>query len=367
MTGENNMAMRILHIGIGIRGRHWLSFVKDYPEAVSVACVDPNPAALEWVRQTYGPNHCQCFADLDTALRTVTADAALIASPPFLHAEHALKGLEAGLAVMVEKPFTCTVTEAGQVIERAETLGRPVVVAENFRFVPAERTVRKLMQDNLLGVISNVTLVDRRRMPSATQGPWMATMEYPQLQEIAVHHFDSLRSFFGRQPLSIAVHTWNPASSDYRHGACTTAQIEMAGDLHVQYLGTLTSHRFTYSLWVEGEKGLLWTNRKFVLWRPRGKRLFWPLKQVQVPRGDADPYPKEGTTTLLNSLRDAVLHGQQAETSGYDNIWTIAMVEAGKRSVAERRTIAIDEILTEATVGKSMREELLAHAATKGR
>ncbi|MEE9145433.1 MAG: hypothetical protein V3U06_11770 [Candidatus Binatia bacterium] len=90
----------------------------------------------------------------------------------------------------------------------------------------------------------------------------------------------------------------------------------MEGGLHVQYLGTLTSHRFSYSVWIEGEKGVLWTNRKFLLWRPRGKRLFWPVKLVKVPKGDEAPFPREGTTSLLNSLRDALLNGKKPETSG---------------------------------------------------
>ena len=344
------MAMRILHIGVGTRGRHWLEYIKEYPGATSVACADPEVRALETVKNTYGQNYCQYFTDVSTALHAASADVALITSPSFLHTEHALQALEAGLTVMIEKPFACTIDEARQINERAEALGKPVIVAENFRFVPAERTVRKLVQDNLVGKITSAVFVDRRRMPSHTQGLWMATMEYPQLQEIAVHHFDSLRSFFGCKPLNVVARVWNPAASDYQHGACTEALIEMEGDLHIQYLGTLTSHRFAYSLWIEGEHGVIWTNRKFVWWRARGKRFFWPVKLVKVPKGDDAPYPKEGTTSLLDSLRDAVLHGKRAETCGQDNIWTIAMVEAAKRSVAERRTVAIDEILTVTSV-----------------
>jgi predicted dehydrogenase len=254
-----------------------------------------------------------------------------------------------GLAVMIEKPFTQNVAEAQRVIAQAEAMAKLVVVAENFRFVPAERTIRKLVQDGLVGHITSVVFTDRRRMPSHTQGPWMATMQYPQLQEIAVHHFDSLRSFFARRPLNITARVWNPPESDYQHGACTEALIEMEGGLHIQYLGTLTSHRFAYSVWIEGEKGVIWTNRKVVLWRPRGKRLFWPVRQVKVPKGDAAPYPKEGTTSLLNSIREALQHGQQPETSGQDNIWTIAMVQAGMLADQQRRTVAIDEVLSPAS------------------
>lgn len=352
------MALKIVHIGVGIRGRHWLQFIKEYPDAVSVACVDADPQALAEVKRQFGGSTWQYFTEVETALREVEADAALIASPPLLHAEHALKALEAGLAVMIEKPFTPTVEEAQHVNQRAAEVGKPVIVAEQFRFVPAERTVRHFVQSGRLGPIAHATFIDRRRMPSHTQGPWMATMEYPQLQEIAVHHFDSLRSFFAREPVSVTARVWNPPWSDYQHGACTEALIEMAGGLHIQYLGTLTSHRYRYSVWIEGERGVLWTNRKYVLWRERGKRLFWPVKSVNVPQGDEAPFPKEGSTSLLNSLRDAVLYGKQPETSGDDNIWTLAMVQAGKRSAAEGRLVRIEEVYRPSTAAPAHREEV---------
>jgi hypothetical protein len=59
---------------------------------------------------------------------------------------------------------------------------------------------------------------------------------------------------------------------------------------------------------------------------------------------DERPYPQGGTTSLLNSLRDAVLQGTSAATRGDDNIWTVAMVEAGKLSDQERRTVDIAEV-----------------------
>ena len=37
--------------------------------------------------------------------------------------------------------------------------------------------------------------------------------------------------------------------------------------------------------------------------------------------------------------------GAIAETTAQDNVWSIAMLEAGKRSDAERREVSIDELL----------------------
>ncbi len=337
------MAIRILQSGAGLRGNHWADFIRAHPDSECVAVVDVDRAALERIKAKVQNDACAYDDDLDAALEQTSADAALIVSPSQWHARQAIRCLEAGLTVMVEKPFATSVAEAQSILERARELGRQVIVAENYRFFPAERTVRKLLQDGFLGALDHATLVDRRRMPSHTEGPWLAAIDYPQLQEVAIHHFDSLRGFFETPPTSITTKVWNPPWTDYRHGASTEALIDF-GDLRAQYLGTMLSHRFGFSLWIEGAKGVLWTNRKYVAWRPNGSRWFRPIRNLKVPPGDEKKYPQGGTTSLLNSLRDAVQSGTPAETRGEDNIWTVAMVEAAKLSDRERRTVEIGEV-----------------------
>ncbi len=335
------MAIKIVHVGIGVRGQHWLEIVKDYPDAISVACMDPAPAALNKVAHDYPT--LPRFSELHEALKHVEADAAIIATPVPLHADHALQCLEAGLAVLVEKPFAANVQEASRVIERGDALGRPTLAAQNYRFNPAERTLRQLLQQNHLGKISSVHCVARRYRVG--KGTFLGEMDYPQIVDVGIHHFDSLRSILGCDAVSVAARSFNPSWSDYRHGAVTEAFIEMEHDIHVQYLGTLTSHRYSFRMWIEGEHGVLWTNRHRVLFRQRGKRLFWPLRLVSVPRGDEAPYPREGTTSLLNHLRDAILEQRVPETNGRDNLRTLAIVEAGVRSDQEQREVGIDEVL----------------------
>jgi predicted dehydrogenase len=336
------VAIRLLQCGGGIRGNHWAQFVREHPDFECVALVDVDPAALDNVKAKVQNEACRYFADLDDALAQTDADAALIVSPSALHASQAIRCMEAGLTVMVEKPFGTSVAEAASVLEHARALNKQVIVAENYRFFPAERTVKKLLGERFLGALDNATLIDRRHMPSRTEGPWLAAIDYPQLQEVAIHHFDSLRSLFER-PGSITARVWNPPWSDYRHGANTEALIDF-GEVRVQYLGTMLSHRFGFSLWIEGERGVIWTNRKYVAWRPDGSRWFRPVRNVKVPAGDEKKYPQGGTTSLLNSFRDAVRDGTPAETRGEDNIWTVAMVEAAKLSDRERRTVAIADV-----------------------
>jgi predicted dehydrogenase len=237
------------------------------------------------------------------------------------------------------------VEQAYEIVARGEALSLPIIVAQNYRFNPAERTLRYLIQQSYLGQLTEVHCVARRSRPG--KGTFLGSMDYAQIIDVGVHHFDSLRSVLGCNPVSVAVRTFNPSWSDYHHGAVTEGLIEMEHGIRVQYLGTLTSHRYGYSLWIEGENGVLWSNRKYVFFRRRGKKLFWPVKLVQVPKGDGAPYPREGTTSLLNNLKDAVLQKREPETSGRDNLWTLAMVEAGMRSDQEKREVKIAEVLKE--------------------
>jgi predicted dehydrogenase len=342
------VTVRLLQIGVGIRGGHWAEIVRDRPDFECVAFVDTDPAALQKARGIAG-DAVPCYQDIDRALGEVDADAALIATPSALHAEHAMCALRAGLTVMVEKPFAITVDDALRVLACSAETGRQVMVAENYRYWPSERTVRKLIADDAIGRVDSATMVDRRNMPSATEGSWLAASEFPQLQEVAIHHFDSLRYFFDLQPTTISARAWNAPWSDYRHGCNTEALLDLQG-VRVQYVGTMLSHRFAFSLWIEGERGVIWTDRKYVFRRGRGSRLFRPVRWVKTPPGDGAKYPRGGTTSLLDALRDACVHGTVAETNGGDNIWTVAMVEAGKRSDREGRVVRIDEVYTPRSV-----------------
>jgi|RhiMethySRZTD1v2_1073278.scaffolds.fasta_scaffold461533_2 predicted dehydrogenase len=337
------MSIRIIHVGTGSRGRHWLQIVRDYPDAVTVACVDSDSRALNEARKLVSASAVQFYTNLSTALGEVQADVALITSPSFLHAEHALQALGSGLTVLTEKPFATKLSDAHEVICTGRKLGKQIIVAENYRFFRAERTIAQWLAEGRLGRVATVVCVDRRKQPPSEQAPWVAEMEHPQLEEIAIHHFDSFRYFFRGNAVSMMARTFNPPGSLYRSGAATEALIEMEGNLPVLYFGNLVSHRYEYSLTVEGENGCLWTDRKRVWWRKKGGRFFIPIKLVPVPKGDELPYPRAGTTSLLNQVRDAALQNKEGETSGRDNFWTLAMVAAAARSAEQARKVSISE------------------------
>jgi predicted dehydrogenase len=342
------MAIRLIHLGVGIRGRHWLEIVAGHPDFESAACVDSNDTALQESRALPGQQHRRFYRTFEEALAGVQADAVLISSPSFLHARHAIQALDAGLGVVVEKPIGLSLPEAVTVVERQRRTTLPVMVAENYRFFAAERTVADLLRKGMAGRLGSAICIDRRDQPSDTLPRWVKGMKQPFLTEIAVHHFDSFRYFFGRAPIALSAQAYNPPGSTYEGCAAAEAVIEFDAGVRVQYLGTMGATRYEYSLSIEGERGDIWTDRKRVWWRPKGRTFFSRVPLVPVPKGDERPYPHGGTIALLDQFRDALRHGKVPETNAADNLWTLAMVDASIASDTHRREVQIGDVFTPA-------------------
>lgn len=81
------------------------------------------------------------------------ADAALIATPPELHAELALPYLLAGRSVLIEKPFAPTAADAEKLLAAAREGNARVLVGHQRRLYPAIQVAREVVRSGVLGDI----------------------------------------------------------------------------------------------------------------------------------------------------------------------------------------------------------------------
>jgi len=95
---------RIILVGSGRIGSVHALCAQHHPDAVLVGLVDPSKAAAGRIQSLIGA--VPHYATLDEALAEAKPTAAIIATPPFTHAEIAEKLLALGIDVLVEKPVT---------------------------------------------------------------------------------------------------------------------------------------------------------------------------------------------------------------------------------------------------------------------
>jgi predicted dehydrogenase len=90
-------------------------------------------------------------AEAVRALCRSEVDLVSIHSPPFLHQDHVAMALDAGRAVLCDKPFGRTLAEAEAMAARAESTGVVHLVNFEFRHQPARVTMRALMASGAIG------------------------------------------------------------------------------------------------------------------------------------------------------------------------------------------------------------------------
>ena len=93
------------------------------------------------------------FRALDDILKDETIDLVVVNTPNITHYDYTKKALEAGKHVIVEKPFTVTTKEAEELIALAEKQNLKLSVYHNRRWDSDFKTLKKVVQQGVLGDI----------------------------------------------------------------------------------------------------------------------------------------------------------------------------------------------------------------------
>jgi len=128
--------LRVGVIGVGHLGKHHARLLAGIEGARLTAVVDTQPDRAAAAAQATGANALSDYREL-----LGTVDAVTVAAPTELHAEIAMPFLERGTAVLVEKPMTRTLSEAGDLIAAASASGATLAVGHTERHNPAVATV----------------------------------------------------------------------------------------------------------------------------------------------------------------------------------------------------------------------------------
>jgi UDP-N-acetyl-2-amino-2-deoxyglucuronate dehydrogenase len=114
------------------------------------------------------------FTDVDDLIRSGIAQAVDLLIPHWLHHTVAISLMNAGLHVMVEKPFGITIRASRKMIEVAQRKGLVLATAENIRrSLHARASAWALNTRKLIGDVRVVTIQTTRRGASRFEAPSM--------------------------------------------------------------------------------------------------------------------------------------------------------------------------------------------------
>ncbi|HET6693938.1 MAG TPA: Gfo/Idh/MocA family oxidoreductase [Pedococcus sp.] len=107
--------------------------------------------------------------DLEGLLQVEGLDLIVLATPSGDHAAHALTVIEAGIALVVDKPLAVSADAALEVVDAAEQSGVPLTVFQNRRFDAEHATLAEVVRSDAIGQVYRAELRWERWRPEPKQ------------------------------------------------------------------------------------------------------------------------------------------------------------------------------------------------------
>jgi len=127
-------------------------FFPDAPDIERHTLIGRDEAALADAAERFGFTHTA--TDWEAALDEV--DVFYNLGPNHVHAAPSIAALEAGIPVLCEKPLAPSIEEAAAMRDAASDADVPAGIAFNYRFVPAIRYAKELIENDELGEIRQI-------------------------------------------------------------------------------------------------------------------------------------------------------------------------------------------------------------------
>lgn len=175
--------LSLILIGGGDRGSSYLKAIEKYPDKFKlVAIAEPIKAKREFLQKLYNVPESMCADSYEELLdRPKFADVAMICTQDKMHFVPAMKAIEKGYDLLLEKPIAPTPEECFKISKAATDKKVRVLVCHVLRYTPFYKTVKEFIKSGRLGDIINITHTEGvgnvHMSHSYVRGNWRNTRE----------------------------------------------------------------------------------------------------------------------------------------------------------------------------------------------
>jgi myo-inositol 2-dehydrogenase/D-chiro-inositol 1-dehydrogenase len=198
-TRQDGDELRIAVVGAGMMGADHVARITNKIQGARVAAVvEPDEGRAAAAVATAPGSVAR--SRIEDAIELDDLDAVIIATPGFLHAPVLLPALDAGLAILCEKPLTEDSESSLRIIEAEQKLDRPhIQVGFMRRFDAQYRELRGLVETEELGALMGLHCVHRNpSIPGTYTEPMLIT-------DSVVHEIDTVPWLAGSDIVSVEV------------------------------------------------------------------------------------------------------------------------------------------------------------------
>ncbi|MHA1967419.1 MAG: Gfo/Idh/MocA family protein [Candidatus Hodarchaeales archaeon] len=210
MTSQKMVAAVV--IGAGNRGKDvYAKYALDHPNELEITAVaEPNPERRKKLAESHKiPSEYQFETWEQLLNQPKLADVAFICTQDQMHSQPALRALEQGYDVLLEKPMSTTLKDCINLVKKSKETGRQLRIAHVLRYNRFFQTIYDIIQSGKLGEI--ITIDHRENVSyyhmahSFVRGNWARRdKSSPMILAKSCHDLDILYWLVGENPSYIS-------------------------------------------------------------------------------------------------------------------------------------------------------------------
>jgi D-apiose dehydrogenase len=338
--------MRGALIGCGFFAQNQLNAWRDIQDVGIVALCDRNPDRLARTAKAFGVD--RTYADAAAMLATEDLDFVDIATTAPSHRPLVELAARAGLHVICQKPFAPTIEDARAMVAAVERAGRVLMVHENFRWQSALRRAIDAVRQGAIGAPFFGRVSFRSGYDVYMAQPYLAEGERFIIEDLGIHILDVSRALFGDATrISATTKRVNPrirgedvATMLLSHESGATSVVDCS------YATRRRPETFPETLLeIDGTEGTLRLDAGYRMVIQACEETIEDLAPPVLPWAERPWHNiQESVQAIQQHFVDCLNEGRAPETSGADNLKTLALVEAAYRSAETGRTVDLAEI-----------------------
>lgn len=205
---------RYVQVGCGSRARMYQDAIwgphKAHAELVGVCDTNAGRLALVGRRAAQAgarPPKAYAAADFRRMIDELKPDGLIVTTPDVTHVDYIVRGLDAGLDVITEKPMTTDAAKTQAIIDACKRNDRHVRVNFNYRYAPYRSQVKRLLMS---GAIGDILSVDFHWLLNTVHGADYFRRWHSQkpisgglMVHKATHHFDLVNWWLSDTPVTV--------------------------------------------------------------------------------------------------------------------------------------------------------------------
>ena len=333
-------------IGCGFFAQNHLHAWRDIDGADIVALCDTDEKSLQATAQTF--DITRTYKDAADMLAEGGFDFVDIATTVGSHRALVEMAAKAGAHIICQKPFADNMEDARAMVQSAQASGKTLMVHENFRWQSPIQAVLNIVKSGEIGEPFFCRVSFRSGYDVFSGQPYLAEGKRFIIEDLGIHILDIARALVGDvDQITATTRRINPAIKG--EDVATMLLLHSGGATSVvdcSYATQRIPETFPQSLLeIDGSMGTVRLDAGYQLSVHAKTDTSRDVSPTLLPWAEKPWHNiQESVLSIQQHFVKCVTQGVEPQTSGADNLKTLALVEAAYESAERGRTVNLSDI-----------------------